>query len=160
MSKHGNKSQISATIDPQVLNRFDNEFDGDRSQFIEKQMRKYVEMNTVDNQELVERKEEIKEEMEKLDSKEDEIENKKSNLRGELTQIETKIEHQKEEQQKIEQAIDPLKEKYHEIRRKVSSKDEALDTLGTTERFWSWVEQLDDYDNEDLKKEVRKRIEN
>lgn len=153
----GNKSRIQLTVDPYVLQRFDKKVEN-RSKRVEKYMKKIAEIEEGKDQDLVNRKHELEEEVTRLEDEIGEKKAKKATKESELKAIESALEQEEETKEMEETAISALTESWKEFRKKTRDPDEATKRLATTEEFYTWLEKVD-LEKEEFKQKVRRNAE-
>jgi len=138
------KSRINVSIDPEVLERFDRAIAPQtRSEALENLMRKQADMEKHQDPELVERRNELRDRIEKKKAEENSVVSERESLEAELHAVEATLEEREEQEQHLENALPPLTDKFHELRRSKSNASEALRHLKTTEMFHAWLERME-----------------
>lgn len=151
------KARLNASVDPEVLRRFDRTVDN-RSQALEDYMRKKVDMERSEDEALVERREELSKELEELREKRNEIEEKIDTKESELQAIRSTLEQRNEERNALQEALPVLRKKYRELHRKRRDAEQALHDLKSTETFHMWLDKVE-MESEELQSEIIQELE-
>lgn len=157
MYRVSNKSRIQLTVDPFVLKRFDRRVEN-RSERVENFMKKIAEIEEGKDQDLIDRKHELENEIEHLEHEIQKMKSKKATKESELKAVESALEQEEETQQLEQSAIEALEAEWRKFRRRTHDPDKATKRLATTEEFHMWLDKIDS-DQEDLKQKVRQKAE-
>jgi chromosome segregation ATPase len=144
------------TVDPDVLQRFDTMVDN-RSEALERLMRKFCNMESVEDEELVNRLSQIEEELESIQSDMADLQDRKSTLESERDAIKLTLEKAEEEEDVLSDALPVLIDKYEEKRRKHKDHKEALNQLTATETYHMWLDKVD-LDSSELKNRITEEV--
>ena len=152
-----NKVRTQVTIPPEVINEVDRHTEN-RSALITRLLRKYVDMEEAKDDELIEERNRIQEELDDLKEEKENIENRIGELESQLDTIQLALDRKDEEKDMLEEAAEAVAPEWKDKRRKTHDPEEAFEKLWVSEKFGMWEEKID-ASREDLKSEVKSIVE-
>ena len=156
------KSRINVSVDPRVLEKFDQVVEN-RSGRMEELMRKVVNMEHADESELEKRKEEILDELDEVREEKQEIIEKENSLETELKAVKSSIEKMEEDSGVFDEAVEAISSSYEKHRNKLSASerrndpDKAFEKMFISETFGMWEEKVSESRSE-LKQAVKEKV--